>query len=160
MYELYVRHTDFVHQDVGYAVAKLCLKHSMRVSILDFNQSTLDLASASLKGEVKCLKADVGSREDWTRIRKEVGDVDFLMLNAGVTGKGSWGDEEYFDKILHTNLNGVINGLNAYVPSFMAKEGKERARLLLREVNRVLRIHLVTWHTTLAKRLSKHSQSI
>jgi NAD(P)-dependent dehydrogenase (short-subunit alcohol dehydrogenase family) len=116
---------------VGYAIAQLCLKHSMRVSILDFNQSTLDLASKSLKGDVKCLKADVGSREDWNMIREEVGDVDFLMLNAGVTGKGSWGDEEYFDKILHTNLNGVINGLNAYVPSFMAKEGKEKSAIVV-----------------------------
>jgi NAD(P)-dependent dehydrogenase (short-subunit alcohol dehydrogenase family) len=116
---------------VGYAVAQLCLKHSMRITIADFNQSTLDLASKNLQGDVKCLKADVGSREDWNRIREEVGDVDFLMLNAGVTGKGTWGDEDYFDKILHTNLNGVINGLNAYVPSFKAKEGKEKSAIVV-----------------------------
>jgi NAD(P)-dependent dehydrogenase (short-subunit alcohol dehydrogenase family) len=116
---------------VGYAVAQLCLEYSMRVTIADFNQSTLDLASKNLQGDVKCIKADVGSREDWKRIRKEVGDVDFLMLNAGVTGKGTWGGEEYFDKILHTNLNGVINGLNAYVPSFQAKDGKEKSAIVV-----------------------------
>jgi NAD(P)-dependent dehydrogenase (short-subunit alcohol dehydrogenase family) len=116
---------------VGYAVAQLCLKHSMRVTVADFNQETLDLASKTLKGDVTCLKTDVGSREDWKRIRKEVGDVDFLMLNAGVMRKGTWGDEEYFDKILHTNLNGVINGLNAYVPSFKAKDGKEASAIVV-----------------------------
>ncbi|KAF1941678.1 NAD(P)-binding protein [Clathrospora elynae] len=106
---------------VGYAVAQLCLKHSMRVTIADFSQSNLDHAKATLKGDVTCLQADVGDRAAWKMLLEKVGEVDFLMLNAGVTGKGSWGDEEYFDKILHTNLNGVINGLNAYVPSFQAR---------------------------------------
>lgn len=50
------------------------------------------------------------------------------MLNAGIMPKGTWGDAEYFSKILDTNLGGVVNGLNAYVPSFAeaatSKEGK------------------------------------
>jgi NAD(P)-dependent dehydrogenase (short-subunit alcohol dehydrogenase family) len=103
----------------------------MRVTILDSNQETLDLASKSLQGDVECIKADVSSRSDWQNIRRQVGDVDFLMLNAGVTGRGTWGDDEYFDKILDTNLGGVINGLNAYVPSFKAKEGKEKRAIVI-----------------------------
>ncbi|KAI4606884.1 hypothetical protein J4E80_009963 [Alternaria sp. BMP 0032] len=110
---------------VGYAVAQLCLKHSMRVSIVDFNQSSLDIARKNLSGDVKCIQADVSSRSDWASIRQQVGtDVDFLMLNAGIGGKGTWGDEDYFDKTLATNLGGVINGLNAYVPSFKERAGK------------------------------------
>tara|TARA_R110002003_G_scaffold79_6_gene7060 strand:- start:21945 stop:22331 length:387 start_codon:yes stop_codon:yes gene_type:complete len=84
---------------IGYAVAELCLKHSMKVTIADFNQETLDLAQKNLKGDVKCVKSDVGDRTAWKKLRDEVGEVDFLMLNAGVTAKGSWGDEEYFDKV-------------------------------------------------------------
>jgi len=111
---------------VGYAVAQLCLKHSMRVSIVDFNQSSLDIARKNLSGDVKCIQADVSSRSDWSSIRQQVGtDVDFLMLNAGIGGKGTWGDEDYFDKILATNLGGVVNGLNAYVPSFKERAGKD-----------------------------------
>ncbi|KAI4677001.1 uncharacterized protein J4E84_009301 [Alternaria hordeiaustralica] len=111
---------------VGYAVAQLCLKHSMRVSIVDFNQSSLETARKNLSGDVKCIQADVSSRSDWNSIRQQVGtDVDFLMLNAGIGGKGTWGDEDYFDKILATNLGGVVNGLNAYVPSFKERAGKE-----------------------------------
>jgi NADP-dependent 3-hydroxy acid dehydrogenase YdfG len=71
---------------IGLSVAQLCLKHSMKVTIADFNQETLDLAKKNLKGDVTCVKTDVG-------------DVDFLMLNAGVGGAGEWGDGEYFDRV-------------------------------------------------------------
>jgi NADP-dependent 3-hydroxy acid dehydrogenase YdfG len=84
---------------IGYAIAELCLKHSMKVTIADFNQETLDLAQKTLKGDVKCIKTDVGERSDWEKLKQEVGEVDFLMLNAGVGGQGTWGDEDYFDKV-------------------------------------------------------------
>lgn len=86
---------------IGLAVAELCLGRGMRVAVVDFNEQTLDLAKKNLsaKGEVQCVKADVGKEEDWKRVREEMGDVDFLMLNAGVGGRGSWGDEEYFQKV-------------------------------------------------------------
>jgi len=113
---------------VGYAVARLCLAHSMRVSIVDFNQTSLDIARKSLSSSsnsVTFIQADVSSRSDWASICQQVGtDVDLLMLNAGVGGKGTWGDEDYFDKILATNLGGVVNGLNAYVPGFKKRGGE------------------------------------
>ena len=117
---------------VGYAVAQLCLKHSMRVSIVDFNQSSLDIARKNLSGDVNCIQADVSSRSDWSSIRQQVGtDVDFLMLNAGIGGKGTWGDEDYFDKILATNLGGVVNGLNAYVPSLKERVGEGKSAIVI-----------------------------
>ncbi|KAI8931494.1 hypothetical protein NX059_011160 [Plenodomus lindquistii] len=104
---------------VGYAVAQLCLKHSMHVTIADHNQTTLDLASKSLSGNITCIKTDVSSPSAWSALRSQVGDVDFLMLNAGTMARGTWGDADYFSKILDTNLGGVVNGLNAYAPSFV-----------------------------------------
>lgn len=83
---------------IGYAVAQLCLSHGMKVTIADFNQETIDMAAKNL-GNVSCVKMDVGEREEWKRVKDKVGDVDFLMLNAGVGGKGTWGDEEYFDRV-------------------------------------------------------------
>ncbi|PVI00982.1 NAD(P)-binding protein [Periconia macrospinosa] len=106
---------------IGLAVAEFCVKSGMRVSIIDFNQETLGLAGKNLQGDVQFIHADVSSADDWKRIREEVKDVDFLMLNAGVTGQGTWGDEAYFQKILNTNLFGVIHGLNTYVPSFKSR---------------------------------------
>ncbi|KAH7381355.1 hypothetical protein DE146DRAFT_670372 [Phaeosphaeria sp. MPI-PUGE-AT-0046c] len=115
---------------IGYAVAQFCLKHGMKVTVADFNQETLDLAKKNLP-DVTCFKMDVGDRDDWKRLKETVEDVDFLMLNAGVGGKGTWGDEGYFDKILHTNLNGVINGLNAYVPEFQKGDGKKEGKAIV-----------------------------
>ena len=116
---------------VGYAVAQLCLKHQMKVTIADFNQETLDLAAKNLSGDVQCIKTDVGDRSSWAQLREKVGDVDFLMLNAGVMVKGTWGDADYFGKVLHTNLNGVINGLNAYVPSFQKRDSEEPSAIII-----------------------------
>jgi len=84
---------------IGLAVAQLCLKHEMRVTIVDFNDTSLNIAKKSLRGEVVCILADVSQEGEWKKIREEVGDVDFLMLNAGVGGKGSWGDNQYFHKV-------------------------------------------------------------
>jgi NAD(P)-dependent dehydrogenase (short-subunit alcohol dehydrogenase family) len=116
---------------IGLAVARLCLAHEMRVTIADANAETLDLAKKNHKGDITCLKMDVGERADWKRVKEQVGDVEFLMLNAGVGGQGTWGDEGYFDKILHTNLNGVVNGLNAYVPSFQGASSDKPSAIVI-----------------------------
>jgi NADP-dependent 3-hydroxy acid dehydrogenase YdfG len=84
---------------IGLSVAQLCLKHSMKVTIADFNQETLDLAKNNLKGDVTCVKTDVGDRAEWKKLKDKVGEVDFLMLNAGVGGAGEWRDGEYFDRV-------------------------------------------------------------
>lgn len=120
---------------IGYAVAQLCLKHSMRVTITDISTAALEKAQTSLQGSVTCIQADVSSRGDWQRVKAQVPDVHFLMLNAGVGGKGTWGDDDYFDGILRANLGGVVHGLNAYVPLMKsetqapdkAKENNSRA---------------------------------
>ncbi|KAK7182026.1 hypothetical protein DPSP01_006257 [Paraphaeosphaeria sporulosa] len=116
---------------IGLAVAQLCLKHGMRVSVVDFNKETLELAKSSLKGDVQCLQADVGQEQEWKGIKEKVGDVDFLMLNAGIGAKGTWGDSEYFQKILSTNLFGVVNGLNTYVPSFQTRSKASPAAIVI-----------------------------
>lgn len=84
---------------IGYAVAELCLKASMKVTLVDHNQETLDLAKKTLKGDVECIRSDVGDLSAWESLREKVGDVDFLMLNAGRMIKGSWGESQYFDQV-------------------------------------------------------------
>lgn len=90
---------------IGYAVTELCLKHGMKVAVVDFNQETLDLAKKNLKGDVEYLRADVSKTEEWKGLKERVGDIDFLMLNAGVGARGTWGDAEYFDKVSFNNPN-------------------------------------------------------
>jgi NAD(P)-dependent dehydrogenase (short-subunit alcohol dehydrogenase family) len=83
---------------IGYAVAELCLKASMKVTIVDYNETTLDL-----KGDVDCIKSDVSDLSAWKNLREQVGDVDFLMLNAARIDKGTWGEPEYFEKVNSTS---------------------------------------------------------
>lgn len=116
---------------IGYAVAELCLKASMKVTIVDYNQETLDLAKKTLKGDVECVKSDVGDLSAWKSLKEKVGDVDFLMLNAGRMVKGKWGESEYFDQTLNTNLFGVINGLNTYVPSFQSRSSSTPSAIVI-----------------------------
>jgi NADP-dependent 3-hydroxy acid dehydrogenase YdfG len=84
---------------IGYAVAELCLKNSMKVTIADSNQETLDLAKKNLNGDVHCVKTDVSDAGAWKKLKEQTGDVDFLMLNAGRMVKGTWGDSEYFNQV-------------------------------------------------------------
>lgn len=84
---------------IGLAVAQHCLQAGMSVVIADYNQETLDLAQKSLKGDVKCVKIDVGDLKAWKELKESVGDVDFLMLNAGRMVRGTWGEGEYFEQV-------------------------------------------------------------
>ena len=91
---------------IGLAVAQLCLKHGMRVAIVDNNSDTLSLAQKILNDkDVQAFQADVSKEEDWKKLKDGVkskwGDnaPDFLMLNAGIGARGSWGDTDYFSKV-------------------------------------------------------------
>ncbi|KAF2196449.1 NAD(P)-binding protein [Delitschia confertaspora ATCC 74209] len=115
---------------IGFATAELCLRHGMRVVIVDINKGNLDFAQKRLdEGHgnhgVEFHQTDVSKMEEWAELKdkvgKKYGQIDFLMLNAGVGGKGTWGDGDYFQRILSTNLFGVINGLNTFVPSFQSR---------------------------------------
>jgi NAD(P)-dependent dehydrogenase (short-subunit alcohol dehydrogenase family) len=84
---------------IGLAVAQHCLSCSMRVTVVDNNQATLDLAQQRLKGDVRCVRADVSDASAWDSLREKTGEVDFLMLNAGRAVKGTWGDDAYFKQV-------------------------------------------------------------
>ena len=98
---------------IGLAVAPHCLAASMRVTIVDNNQATLVLASKTLKGEVSCVKADVSDAAAWKELRESVGEVDFLMLNAGRMVRGSWGEEEYFRQVSFSYIQKKLKNYTA-----------------------------------------------
>ncbi|KAJ6785056.1 hypothetical protein PWT90_05239 [Aphanocladium album] len=113
---------------IGLAVAKLCHVKGMNVLLVDRNAEALEHARLEIAGEgvdaagprVVTSVADVSLPEDWAALKDSAlakfGSVELLALNAGVGGKGTWGDSDYFRKILETNLFGVINGVNTFLP--------------------------------------------
>lgn len=99
---------------IGLAVAELCVKHGMRVAIVDNNSEALESAKRTLfiaarDTTIETFEADVSKEEDWVELKKKLqhryalgkdGGPDFLMLNAGVGTKGTWGDSDYFKKVI------------------------------------------------------------
>ena len=89
---------------IGLAVAKLCQKHGMNLALVDRNTEALSAASAALKnGNVETYAVDVSKIEAWSDLRAKVemdfGQVNFLMLNAGIGLKSGWEDVDYFHKV-------------------------------------------------------------
>jgi len=109
---------------IGLAVAQLCRKHAMRLILVDNNVDNLAKAKDTLSDnqleDIETYQVDVSNPDHWKdlkdKVQKKFGGVDFLMLNAGIGAKGSWGDTSYFQKIFNTNLFGVVHGLNTFVP--------------------------------------------
>lgn len=107
----------------------------MKVAVVDNSTEYLSKAKSTLDekdtGDVETYQIDVSKIAEWASLKSKVqskfgGSPDLLMLNAGVGLRGTWGDSDYFTKILDTNLFGVINGLNTFVPD-IEKSGKPSA---------------------------------
>ena len=92
---------------IGLAVAKLCHKHGMNLALVDRNTETLSQAQAHFDNapNVRTYSMDVSKLDEWSDIRIKVemdfGQVNLLMLNAGIGLKSGWEDIEYFHKV-HT----------------------------------------------------------
>ncbi len=90
---------------IGLAVAKLCHKHGMRLALVDRDIEALSHASAFFKdgANVKTYAMDVSRIDEWSDLRAKVemdfGQMNFLMLNAGIGLKSGWEDVAYFHKV-------------------------------------------------------------
>lgn len=84
---------------VGFAVAQLCMKHKMKVSIVDNNAEYIKHAKEKLP-EAEYFQVDVTKPEEWKDLKSKIsGTPDLLMLNAGIGLRGTWGDTDYFNKV-------------------------------------------------------------
>ncbi|KAM0454165.1 hypothetical protein ACHAPV_008633 [Trichoderma viride] len=108
---------------VGLAIAKLCRSKGMKLLLVDRNAEALEKAKAevgSSSSDVATSVLDVSKLEGWASLRdqaaKTFGSIELLVLNAGVGARGTWGDNDYFRTVLETNLFGVINGINTFLP--------------------------------------------
>ncbi|KAJ6440592.1 short chain dehydrogenase/reductase [Purpureocillium lavendulum] len=110
---------------IGLAVAKLCRSKGMKVVLVDRNADALqqaekDVAEAGSSDGVVSIVADVSQQDDWKAIKDKAlstfGSIELLALNAGTGSRGTWGDDDYFRVTLETNIFGVVNGVNTFLP--------------------------------------------
>jgi NAD(P)-dependent dehydrogenase (short-subunit alcohol dehydrogenase family) len=118
---------------IGLAAARRFAKAGLRVCIADLGLERLEAAAAVLgaaapagAGAVMALEADVGRAEELVRleaaVRERFGGTDVLMNNAGIQpGTSVLGPAEVWERILATNLWGVIHGTRAFVPGMIAR---------------------------------------
>lgn len=94
---------------IGFALAKLCRSKGMNVILVDRNAEALENARGVLASEggdeprVVASVADVSSIDDWKALKDSAvakfGSIEFVALNAGVGGRGTWGDDDYFRRV-------------------------------------------------------------
>ena len=116
---------------IGLAAAKRFHALGMKVAIADLDEGDLARAAAEIgggasKAAVMTVATDVSRKEDVERLKAKVydafGEVAVLMNNAG-TGKGGGPFENYegWQRVLGTNLWGVINGVHVFAPAMIAQ---------------------------------------
>jgi len=107
---------------IGLAVAQKLANFGMRVCIADINEVDLENAADVIDGDVLTVKTDVSNLEDIERLRDQVlaewGEVNLLMNNAGIAGQGAgpWTGLDMWQKIINTNLWGIINSVQTFLP--------------------------------------------
>lgn len=92
---------------IGLAIAKLCRSKGMKLLLVDRNAETLEKAKAevgsSSSSEVATSVVDVSNPDGWASLKdqaaKTFGSIELLVLNAAISGKGTWGDGDYFRNV-------------------------------------------------------------
>jgi NAD(P)-dependent dehydrogenase (short-subunit alcohol dehydrogenase family) len=115
---------------IGLAAARRFATLGMKVAIADVNEDALRKAGTELRAagapDVVAEVVDVSDMAAVQRFKDRVyaafGEVAVLMNNAG-RGGGGGALENYagWQKVLGTNLWGVINGVQAFVPAMIAQ---------------------------------------
>ena len=108
---------------IGQALARLFAKEGAKLILTGVNEENLNITTNELIHAVTMSKAaDVSKKEDWLElakdIREEVGYLDVLINNAGMTSVGFFEDtsEALFNKVMNVNLNGVVMGCREMLP--------------------------------------------
>ena len=114
---------------IGLALAHAFAKRSLQVVLSDLREEQLKTALSGLeaRGATGMIFAgDAGDPASVDRLRdaalQQFGRVDVVCNNAGIaiSGKALWEfDRAAWEKTLHVDLWGVINGIRSFVPWFV-----------------------------------------
>jgi NAD(P)-dependent dehydrogenase (short-subunit alcohol dehydrogenase family) len=107
---------------IGLAVAKALAARGMRIALADLDRDQVREAASALP-EASGHALDVADRAAVDALARELGPVSVLMNNAGTGGGGdALSSSSGWDRVLGTNLLGVLHGVQAFVPA-MADSG-------------------------------------
>jgi NAD(P)-dependent dehydrogenase (short-subunit alcohol dehydrogenase family) len=114
---------------IGRGIAHALAESGARVAIVDIDRSAAERVAAELEGSV-VFAADVTDAEAMTALAAQVeealGPVSVLCNNAGVMLEGTFVEAAAldWDWVFGVNVQGVINGVQAFVPGMRAHGGE------------------------------------
>ena len=111
---------------IGLAAARAFAAQGMRVVLADLPGEKLDRAAdtiAQAGGSAAAVPTDVGDPKAIEALREAAfrdGAPALVMLNAGIEAGGTlFSDDATWQRILDTNLWGVVNGIRAFAPGMI-----------------------------------------
>ncbi|HXW84844.1 MAG TPA: SDR family NAD(P)-dependent oxidoreductase [Candidatus Binataceae bacterium] len=113
---------------IGLGIGRAFARAGVKLAIADIDRDSLAAAKSELARltAVETFHLDVRNREDYARVADEaeahLGPVSILCNNAGVAAATRL-TYEFWDWILGINLNGVINGVQTFVPRMIERGG-------------------------------------
>jgi 2-keto-3-deoxy-L-fuconate dehydrogenase len=112
---------------IGKAAALAFGKRGAFVHILEWNEEQAGLVVTEIEsggGKAKAHQCDVSDQLRVTAVFNDIGTVDILINNAGVSniGKADTTSEKDFDRVFSINVKGVYNCLHAAIPLMKAKK--------------------------------------
>ena len=114
---------------IGLGITKALVAEGVHVAMLDVESDALDAslqAIGSVNVDVQRFVVDVSDRDAMQKnaddIKEHFGKVHILCNNAGVAASGAVDELSYkdWDWCLGVNLNGVINGMQSFLPIMTA----------------------------------------
>ncbi len=113
---------------IGLGIARAFARAGVKLAIVDIDPDSLAAAKSELAKltAVETFALDVRDREAYARIADEaearLGTVSILCNNAGVAAATRL-TYEFWDWMLGINLNGVINGIQTFLPRMLERGG-------------------------------------
>lgn len=111
---------------IGRAVAEALCAHDIRVVLADIESDTLAKVAAEIGADTLAVPTDVTDQAQVQRLAdttlEHFGRVDLVFNNAGIAVGGPiWMVEpEDWQRIWAVNVQGVVNGMRAFVPHLIA----------------------------------------
>jgi NAD(P)-dependent dehydrogenase (short-subunit alcohol dehydrogenase family) len=115
---------------IGLGIARAFAREGAKLILVDIDEAALKAARAELseRTSVETFALDVRDREAYARVADEaearLGPVSILCNNAGVAGGAGVTHMTYahWDWVMGINLNGVINGVQTFVPRMIKRK--------------------------------------
>jgi len=112
---------------IGRAIAEAFVARGMKVALADIDAALVEQTARQIGAGASALALDVTVPEAFQRvvggIERALGPLDVLVNNAGIMPVGPFLEEDDVTtrRIVDVNVHGVLNGMKAVLPRFLAR---------------------------------------